>query len=75
VARDTNVDRIVCEENCGLVVTYGDVAELEEALQRVGGEVELGQQLGRNARKAYESTYAWSNMKSRLLRLYQEVVQ
>jgi glycosyltransferase involved in cell wall biosynthesis len=35
---------------------------------------ELQQQLGENARRAYQERYSWSKMKSRLLELYQAVL-
>ncbi len=73
VAQDTNMDRIINQAECGLVVTYGDESALESALQRLEIEPELCQHLGANARKAYESTYSWKIMQARLLKLYAEL--
>jgi glycosyltransferase involved in cell wall biosynthesis len=73
VARDTNMDAIISAHQCGLVVTYGDVACLENTLQRLAEDDELRKDLGRKGRIAYETTYSWAIMKERLLRLYHEV--
>jgi glycosyltransferase involved in cell wall biosynthesis len=75
VARNTNMDRIVEAHKCGLVVEYGDVEGLEQALMRIDSSPDLGEKLGVNGREAYESHYAWSKMKARLLDLYQEIFQ
>lgn len=73
VARGTNMDRIITENSCGLVVPYGDIPSLESALERLQSDPDLRYNLGKNARTAYETTYSWASMKSRLLALYQAV--
>jgi len=73
-ARDTNMDRIIQQADCGLVVPYGDVPALEAALLRLQSDSALRQRLGKNARLAYDTTYSWGIMADRLLRLYQEVL-
>jgi glycosyltransferase involved in cell wall biosynthesis len=73
VAKDTNMDRIVQETGSGLVVTYGSTAELEKALLSLEDQPELRLQLGRQARRAFESKYNWRSMQQRLLDLYSEV--
>jgi glycosyltransferase involved in cell wall biosynthesis len=73
VARNTNMDRIIEQAGCGLVVEYGDVPGLEEALSKLCQDTELRCQLARNARSAYLDNYSWSQMEARLLRLYQMV--
>lgn len=74
VARGTNIDRIVEHENCGLVVTYGDVLALEAALSFLQLEPAMRQKLGKQGREAYEKSYNWINMQNRLLILYQNLV-
>ena len=54
VARATNMDRIIQEANCGLVVQYGDVDDLEAGLSRLADEPALRLQLGKNGRQVYE---------------------
>jgi len=73
VASDTNMDRIVQEENCGLVIPYGDEDALETALQRLADDPALRQELGANARRAYENSYGWPQMSQRLQHLYAEL--
>jgi glycosyltransferase involved in cell wall biosynthesis len=73
VAQDTNMDRIINQAECGLVVKYGDESALEAALVRLQTEPELSIQLGANARRAYESTYSWQIMQERLLNLYADL--
>ena len=73
VARDTNMDRIIQQEDCGLVVSYGDHDELEAALRRLETEPELRHLLGVNARKAYETKYSWKIMQHRLINLYADL--
>jgi glycosyltransferase involved in cell wall biosynthesis len=73
VARSTNMDRMIESAGCGLVVEYGNAEALEAALGQLQADVELRQRLGVNARRAYETRYAWSNMQERLLKLYREI--
>jgi glycosyltransferase involved in cell wall biosynthesis len=74
VARDTNADRLVEKESCGLVVTYGDRNELEAALSNLAQDPGLRHRLGNNGRRAYETTYSWERMRDSLISFYQEVV-
>jgi len=74
VARDTNMDRLIGEANCGLVVEYGDVEALEAALRRLEADPTLRRSLGANARLAYERTFSWAEMEKRLLGLYRELL-
>ena len=73
VADQTNMDRIITANECGLVVPYGDVISLEKAILRLQFDPQLRQQLGQNGRSAYESTYNWSLMQEKLVQLYQRV--
>ena len=73
VARDTNMDRIVSEHDCGIIVSYGNDAEFENALIQLAGDPSLRKRLGENARKAYETRYSWDIMKSRLIELYSQI--
>jgi glycosyltransferase involved in cell wall biosynthesis len=73
VAQDTNMDRIVQQVECGLVVQYGDEAALESALTQLAQDDTLRKRLGRNARQAYETHYSWQKMQSRLEQLYRRV--
>jgi glycosyltransferase involved in cell wall biosynthesis len=74
VARDTNMDRIIEQADCGLVVEYGDVAGLEAALVRLCEDEGLQHRLARNAREAYLTSYSWSRMEEKLHRLYRSLI-
>jgi glycosyltransferase involved in cell wall biosynthesis len=73
VARHTNMDRIIEQAECGLVVEYGDPEGLEAALMRLCQDKDLQKRLSENARHAYLSTYSWSRMDEKLLCLYREI--
>ncbi len=73
VASGTNMDRLVEAEGCGLVVEYGNIQALEAALDVLQKDAGLRECLGKNARRAYVSTYSWSRMQARLLKLYEEI--
>jgi len=72
VAKGTNMDRMIEKWDCGLVVDYGNLDALEQALLQLANDSALQRKLGENGRRAYESEYSWEHMKERLLRLYDE---
>lgn len=74
VAHGTNMDLMIEKYQCGLVVTYGDVDELEAVLQRLADDPALRRQLGQNGRKAYDQFYSWEEMERRLHELYASLV-
>ncbi len=73
VAANTNMDRIIEQADCGIVVEYGDLHGLEGALLRLQSDPGLRLRLGENAARAYRTTYSWTEMKKRLKKLYGEV--
>jgi glycosyltransferase involved in cell wall biosynthesis len=74
VARDTNMDQMVEEYHCGLVVPYGDNLALQESLEFLANNIDDRLSLGRNGRQVYEEFYSWDKMEKRLLGLYAELV-
>ena len=66
----TSVADKVREENCGLVVPYGDYEALKEAVLTLKNNPELCKELGENGRRAYDTKYNWKIMEKRLLDLY-----
>ena len=72
-ARLTGFDSLFEQVGCGLVVDYGDVAQLAHALALLE-DAGLRQRLGQAARRAYEQAYSWDKMASRLANLYQDLV-
>jgi glycosyltransferase involved in cell wall biosynthesis len=73
VARNTNMDRIIEQADCGIVVEYGDRTALASALECLQKDPELRQRLGSNGLRAYQTTYSWDEMEKRLGKLYAEV--
>jgi glycosyltransferase involved in cell wall biosynthesis len=74
VARDTNIDSIIQKFDCGLVVDYGDITGLEDALITLCEDSALRNRLGEGARRAYESTYNWTEMAARLQSMYASIL-
>jgi glycosyltransferase involved in cell wall biosynthesis len=73
VSDGSSMAEIVRKENCGLVVPYGDVDAIKEAILKLKNSPELRQALGRNGRRAYENRYSWQIMEQRLLDSYQQL--
>jgi glycosyltransferase involved in cell wall biosynthesis len=61
---------IVRKEQCGVVVPYGDVSALADALKTCRKDPQLRAELGNNGRKAYEERYSWAIMEERVLSGY-----
>jgi len=68
-----SASRIVEQENCGLIVPYGDINALKEAIIMLRDNPGLRRKLGKNGRKAYEIKYSWNRMEERLVKRYSEV--
>lgn len=75
VARGTNADRLVEEAQCGLVVEYGSIESLEQALWSLASNPAYREELGQNGRKTYEDTYSWACMSQRLKNLYTSLLK
>lgn len=56
--------------NCGLVVPYGDIRAIKEAIITLMENPELCKRLGENGREAYEKQYSWDIMESRIVEAY-----
>jgi glycosyltransferase involved in cell wall biosynthesis len=66
--------KIVQNENCGVIIPYGNVKAVKEAIVKLKNS-ELRQELGINGRRAYEEKYSWDIMEKRLLNAYEEMVK
>jgi glycosyltransferase involved in cell wall biosynthesis len=73
VAQDTNMDKIIAEEDCGIVVPYGNKEALEKAFKFVCDHPEAAKRLGANGRRAYECKYSWDIMANRLRETYSQI--
>ncbi|MCK5613836.1 glycosyltransferase family 4 protein [Candidatus Pacearchaeota archaeon] len=67
--------RLVQGENCGLVVPYGDVKLIKQAVIKLKDDTDYRTILGANGRKAYEARYSWDIMKGRLINAYDEMAK
>jgi len=71
VARGTGMDRIVERKKTGFVVNYGNLDELERALEEVFSWTrEKREEFSRHSRQVYESEFSWSAGRRRLWELY-----
>ncbi len=64
------LERIVGEEDCGLVVASGDDAAMAEALRRLHADPELRRRMGGNGRRAVWEKYNWDVGIKPLLEFY-----
>jgi glycosyltransferase involved in cell wall biosynthesis len=73
VSDESAMANIVRNERCGVVVPYGDVPALTDALKTCRDDPELRAELGNNGRKAYEERYSWAIMEERVLSGYRSL--
>jgi glycosyltransferase involved in cell wall biosynthesis len=67
----TNVSSdLVKEINFGILVEYGDIAKIRNAVSRLRDNPEFRRSLGTNGRKAFVTKYNWSNVEKELFRAY-----
>jgi glycosyltransferase involved in cell wall biosynthesis len=69
----TSMAGIVRAENCGLIVPYGDISAIKNAIIMLKEDPELCNLLGANGRRAYEQKYSWTIMEKRLLAVYERL--
>ena len=69
VCRGTGIDKIVEENDIGMVIDY-DANQFYEALRKLVADDEKRAQMGARARKLYEEKYDWAIMKRVLLEAY-----
>lgn len=70
----TSMTDIVRDEDCGLVVPYGDVDAIKHALLTLKNDPALSKRLGENGRRAYETKYNWGIMEKRLVEIYSDLI-
>ncbi|MDO5715808.1 MAG: glycosyltransferase [Tissierellia bacterium] len=71
VAKGTGVDEIVEEENMGQIINYNE-SEFEELLIKIRDNPKYLSIWSNNAKKAYEK-YSWEEMRSRIIKLYDDI--
>src|SRR5205807_2623613 len=72
VSAGGSMARIVKEEACGLVVPFGDIPAIQQAITKLRDNPDLRLRLGSNGRRAYEQRYNGAIMRERLLRAYSD---
>jgi glycosyltransferase involved in cell wall biosynthesis len=74
VSDNSTMATIVRQNNCGLVIPFGDVEAIKEAISKLRNDAYYGRELGKNGRKAYEQKYSWKIMEKRLVRAYEDLI-
>lgn len=72
---NTSMANIVRKEDCGLIMPYGDVDAIKDAILKLKNDSALMQKLGKNGRRAYEERYDWEIMEKKLLDIYYGLVE
>lgn len=72
-ARAGGIPAVVDHEKNGLLVSFGDVPALADAMQRLLDDSALRQTLGHNGQSKVRRDYTWPAVASRVLAVYQEV--
>lgn len=67
------VAETIKQEGCGLVVPYEDISRIRASIERLKDNANLRIQMGQNGRKAFVREYNWTEMESRLVKLYDEI--
>jgi glycosyltransferase involved in cell wall biosynthesis len=75
VSDQSSMATIVRNNKCGLVVPYGDVGAMKDAILKLMNNPRLREELGKNGRKAYEEKYSWTIMENRLVAAYKNLRQ
>lgn len=74
VSDGSSMANIVRKENCGLVISYGSINDIKNAILTLKNDTQLRKSLGENGRKAYDSKYSWNIMESRILSTYKNIM-
>ena len=67
---EIGASKIVKDENCGIIVPYGDVYAIKNAIMTLMLNENLRNMLGNNGRKAYEEKYSYQIMENRIINMY-----
>ncbi|MCC6019434.1 MAG: glycosyltransferase family 4 protein [Candidatus Verstraetearchaeota archaeon] len=66
--------RIVKKYNCGLVVPYGNIRSLENAILKLKNDATLRERFGKNGRRAFKENFEWDLYEKELIKCYQELL-
>jgi glycosyltransferase involved in cell wall biosynthesis len=70
----TNLDCILQEVNCGISVSYGNIAEIRNAILCLKKHPTVRRELGLQGRLAFEQKYNWAVMEKKLIKLYHQLL-
>jgi glycosyltransferase involved in cell wall biosynthesis len=73
-ARAGGVPDVIDDGQDGLLVEFGDVEGLAEAIEALLGEPERARTMGRRGRAKVEARYTWAHVYDRLSTLYERLV-
>ncbi len=69
-ARAGGIPSVIDDEQSGLLVTFGDVSGLADAITRLLTDSTLNQQIGRQGQRKVKTTYTWDKVADRVLKNY-----
>lgn len=70
----TSMAKIVSEEKCGLVLEYGDLSLIREAVLKIKNDKKFSENLGKNGKRAFDEKYNWNIMEKRLIKIYKRIL-
>lgn len=73
VSDGSSMTKIVKDSNCGVIVQYGNIEEIKQAILKLKDNPLLCNTFGENGRKAYEQKYSWTIMEKRLVIAYENL--
>ena len=65
------VEQIVKEENCGVLVDSTDIEGIAKAMGEILTDKKNAEELGRNGLKAVEGEYSWGRIEERLAGIFE----
>ena len=73
VSDGSSMTKIVKDENCGIIVNYGNIKEIKQAILTLKENPLLCRTFGENGRRAHEQKYSWAIMEKRLVHAYKNI--
>jgi len=75
VNTNTAMSNIVLKEKCGLLVEYGNILDLENAINIIKDNPEKKKILGENGMNAYKMKYNWKLMEKVIVTSYEDLLK
>ena len=70
----TNLDHVVRDVECGIVVNYYDINDIRKVILHLKDHPQFRSQLGLNGKRTFDLKFSWSHMERRLLKLYDQLM-